>query len=69
MARPIAPRVNTVPSHTIVLTGSVYAPARRAAHSASSATPHTPLNSNSSRRNRADEAASRSHAAVRSAAP
>lgn len=39
MAKPTDPRVSTVPSQTMVLTGSVYAPASRAAHSAAVARP------------------------------
>jgi AcrR family transcriptional regulator len=58
-----------VPSQTIVVTAIVYAPARRAAHSASSATPQMVLNTRSSRRNRAEVADRRSHAAVRPGFP
>ena len=69
MARPIEDNVKTVPSQTIVVTAIVYAPASRAAHSASSATPQIVLNISSSRRNRPEVADRRSHAAVRSGFP
>src|ERR1700733_9876040 len=63
-ARPIALIVNTVDSQTIVLTGRVKAPIRRATHSASRATPQIALNRHSIRRNRGLPAESRSHAAI-----
>src|SRR5262245_16438826 len=69
MATPMAPSAMTVPSHTIVVTGSVYAPTRRAMHSASSTTPQIVLNSISSRRNRGEAVDSRSHATVRCGSP
>src|SRR5262252_5139494 len=69
MATPMAASAMTVPSHTIVVTGRVYAPTRRAAHSASSTRPQTVLNRISSRRNRGESVDSRSHAAVRRGSP
>jgi hypothetical protein len=53
----------TEPSHTIVPTGSVYAPTTRTTHSPSSTTPHTREKTRSARRKAGDPSCSRAQAA------
>src|ERR1700678_1757458 len=70
---PIAPKMATsmmtVPSHTIVPTGRVKAQTPRVTHSPMRKTPQISENIRSSRRNRIEDAASRSNAASLAASP